>query len=62
MMIVPKSDEVHIETDSYEIRFTRVSPAEHVEAAKLYAETGCVPLDYVTKVSSGSMRLKGLPW
>jgi len=54
--------DVHIETDSFEIRCARVSPAEHEEAAKLYAETGCVPLAYVAKVSNGYLRIKGSPW
>ena len=62
MMVVPKSDEVHIETDSFEMRITRVSLAEHVEAATFYAETGYVAFDYVTKVSRGYLCIKGSPW
>ena len=62
MEIFSSPDEVDIETDTIEIRYTRVSLAEHKAAAKLYAETGCVPLDYVTKVSSGYLRIKSTVW
>ncbi len=55
-------DGVLVETDAFESFSARVTPEEHEAAARTYAETGCVPVSYHAKMTSGYFRIKGLPW
>jgi len=53
-------DGVRVETDAFEGFSARVTPEEHEAAARIYAETGCIPEGYHHKMTSGYFRIKGL--
>lgn len=56
--IETKDGFVHIETDDAESVSPVITREEHEAAARMFAETGCVPLDYASKIASGYVRLK----
>lgn len=56
--IEAKDGFVRIKTDDAESMSPIITREEHDAAAQMFAETGCVPLDYASKIASGYVRLK----
>ena len=54
-----KDDRIRIETEHAEYEGPDVSEAEHEEAMKMWQESGCVPLEYASKIASGRLHIKG---
>jgi hypothetical protein len=59
MKITTTDEGVLVETETSESFTPRVTQAERDEAARVFAETGCVPEDYHRRAASGYLIIRG---